>query len=1255
MVKINNEEFRLYDLDSEQTLYERIASTMNTLPKFLIFTTGIPSIEDFSIEQNIVVLDLLDVIKKGDDIASVYKKIKEYQNNTIGTFSISEIIDNYTLLNLKFTNQYIQSDNLPQFEFSLIRDYYTTILKNEITKILDENNITDFIINQDTLNYQWNNKHNREVQFDKIIENNKQLTINTQNRLSQFDDIQKVECTSFNLEKITFDFELNVDNTSSILEIFNTIVLNKNIPFAATNNFYKILKEFKPPIEWVNLFDRSTSFRDKSNDINRETNIILKILEDKKIKNKERYIDIIISMKDINTIKISSEYNKNFISKDKIINSCLDILKTKNDPKNIKEVNVNGVYYMFENINKDVMLDMILNNNIFSKLLSVNEMSISTLASVHIYFENSILGKITLNLTPMKVSTKNIKSLLSSNIDENKIPLNTNMIRIRIKKCDNINKIKDFQNLFSKLIKLYTNEKPSIMEIYKNYGCSLETGDLEDENVKVKVDKKDEKDLQKIDPFVFDKKTKYTTNCSPDRKPRYLPDEEAKIKIEEGKIENIIKFPKEEIVDKTYPRYYICDREPYMYPGLQVNKYKETNELVPYLPCCFLEKQTDKLEYKDYYFTNDIDKTTTSMGSRNIKTSTYIIENFKKPLDRKMFGVLPPNLKKIFLIGDRNNIYYREGMLDTKSSFLNCVMQALDTKKLSNENEFNILPFLEKKRQDLATNTFAGYCAQEMFDYSINEIINKIKNIDEYLDPKLFIHLLELYFDCNIFLFSLQNDGGFIVPNNIQCHYKLKNEKKCIFIIENSALKDSYPRCELIVRYNTSKQIHKSIFDSADDISKLIVDTFDSYIKAYALNTKVSPVNINLQLEKLNITSQIFDAYGKTRILNIIYKSKNISLFTSPIQPLKLDSKFELTDPINKTNIKIAREILDILNATPIQEIKELNNTKIVGKINNVILHILIEDEKVANIYDSAMLNYNKYKKITRYIIEYMYWLFSTFLNETNTEANYIFAKYENIFYDFKNKYIEMDKDFKYEDIKKSFNLENSGIIKNKKLIVKSEDSLKRLFYILRLKLHRNLNEILNYKDKTMIENYYLDITDFSFELSQSIFQGEKVFFRLLNETTRNIIYKKINIIKEDEEYTEYEDKIEDEEEGKEKIINENLENSYFYVTKPYFFKNNTIDSKNIYIAQNIDSYLKGIKISMIWNRDKYNPGINVKINNEDNLNQNFTLYSYTNSNDIQIYNVEGNSNDLNIKIIGYKVDNPDKRLINFYTVLLPL
>jgi hypothetical protein len=275
MVKINNEEFKTYVLDSEQTIYQRIAANMNTLPRFLYFPAGIPTIEDFSIDQNIEVVNLIDIIKKGTDITSVYNEIKKYENKTIGTFSVRDIINYYTILNSNFTEAYNKLLGHEIFGIST--------LKSDIEKISDENNnITD-----NELEIIWKTKRNREGTFNNQIEKNKELTNKTQNKFSSFDDIETLDYTPFNLEKITFEFEINVEDTSSILEIFNTIVLNKNIPFAATNNFYKILKGFKPPIEWVNLFDRSTSFRDRKKDINRETNIILKILEDKKIKNKD--------------------------------------------------------------------------------------------------------------------------------------------------------------------------------------------------------------------------------------------------------------------------------------------------------------------------------------------------------------------------------------------------------------------------------------------------------------------------------------------------------------------------------------------------------------------------------------------------------------------------------------------------------------------------------------------------------------------------------------------------------------------------------------------------------------------------------------------------------------------------------------------------------------------------------------------------------------------------------------------------------
>jgi site-specific recombinase XerD len=41
-----------------------------------------------------------------------------------------------------------------------------------------------------------------------------------------------------------------------------------------------------------------------------------------------------------------------------------------------------------------------------------------------------------------------------------------------------------------------------------------------------------------------------------------------------------------------------------------------------------------------------------------------------------------------------------------------------------------------------------------------------------------------------------------------------------------------------------------------------------------------------------------------------------------------------------------------------------------------------------------------------------------------------------------------------------------------------------------------------------MIQNYYLDITDFKYNNSQIILQGENAFYRLISEDTKNAIYK---------------------------------------------------------------------------------------------------------------------------------------------------
>ena len=87
-----------------------------------------------------------------------------------------------------------------------------------------------------------------------------------------------------------------------------------------------------------------------------------------------------------------------------------------------------------------------------------------------------------------------------------------------------------------------------------------------------------------------------------DIQPKYLTDEEAKIKIEEGKEDNIMRFPKEEI-QGSFPKYYICEDNISKFPGLRDNPFSN-NDVLPYIPCCY-EKDQKNIEgskYRNYYF-----------------------------------------------------------------------------------------------------------------------------------------------------------------------------------------------------------------------------------------------------------------------------------------------------------------------------------------------------------------------------------------------------------------------------------------------------------------------------------------------------------------------------------------------------------------------------------------------------------------------------------------------------------------------------
>lgn len=1243
MVYINNIEIEKYNLDDFNSIINRIASIIQTLPELLYFPENTPTSDDFMSDKNIIVEDLKEDIINAESFDKLYKNIEKKEKGRVKyKLNISDILKYYILLNKNFNYEY---------DIITLQDFDTEKFLNEKFKLLKEiedgKNITLFYINN-IISGRETLKEKFDKDIEKLINNWNDNSVNLK-LFKEFEDIKGVNYSKFELEKIEYTIELKLYNVTSILEIFNLIILNDNIPFATCNNFYKVLKDFIPPIKWKNLFDKSKSYKDKFKNIDREKNIILKILNEKKIKNINSYTEIIINIKEIENknciINITLKYNKYNISKEKIKKNILSIFE-KSKIINEKDNSVNGLFYIpLQTLNKEVMFDLIMNDPLFSSLLVINESNLglsqkeyeNEKISKTIYFENTIIGKVTFKISSNKVENKN--DILNKQ-NKNLYPINSSYLRIKISKANDINKVELFQKLLSKLITLYNQKCNKIVAKYLEYYMNI--GDCKNEFKYNEI--KDKNDL-------FPEG--YKSACQKSVRPTIISEEEAMIAIEEGK--NVLKFPKEETYGIS-PKYFICNipKNPkFIYPGLFVNKLEnDEDKKFQYLPCCYQAVQTNTPEYLNYYEDKDIDIET----EKNKKKGGQDIYKTRKIMELGSHGILPTNISKLFFLSDENAVYYRQGVLRDKNSFISCILNATKNSKLNPE----------KLRKEFIKPEFISCCKQEMYDYTEEEIIELIKNADEYFDPKLFIHILELYFECNIFLFTYENNGKLILPRHTKGYFKNENNNRCIFIFEHmgsQADKAEYPQCEIIVKQpDINKKDTIDIFNYDDKESQYVIKYFNKINTSYILNKYITFNNLNLPWNKLILKSQVIDSYGKTRIINILYEDKYVSILTQPIQPLKL----VISDKIYKTNTITAINLLKNLeyNKKSIREIKDNGTLKeIKFIIGNIDAKILIDDNLIIDKELSILNEYNKFKKLSRYMVEYLYWLFSNYLLKNDIkEIN------DEIFVNFKDEYIEINPDYIYDNdiIPKTFSMNNSSIMLNNKLIVKSEDVLKRLFYILRLSIIRNYDNIISYYKKNMIDNYYIDIIDFSYYNNQVIIEGEKSFIRLISEDNKNIIYDNINIKKEfiedknkDEdseyEYSEDEDDIINTYETikykkKSKLLEINFKKSWDI--NPYFFKNKLINNK-IYLAQNTDSFLKCIEIAKIWNDKKYNPGNNVF---ESNLKK-FTLYSIINKNDIKKYFInEGEDNDLNIKIIGYKILNPSTlKFNNLYTILLDI
>jgi hypothetical protein len=1202
MVRINGKfQVVVQDLDTQQTFITKLAAEMKTLPMYLYFKDGIPDITALhDKDTNIEVEDLLTTIRTTDvsesNLVSFLKELqtkiannKLYKPNFVFDILTPVIAYNKNLSNIP--------DDFQQ-TYSLL---YEEVLKKDKT----------FEVKQSIYDI-WEKRKDTISQITNAIKQNDMKVKSLMKVYKKFYDVEEgVNYTDFELERVNFEFSIDIINMS-IMEIFNQIQLDPTVPFASINNTFKILKDFIPSEDWS---------------VYLETAIVFKVLQKANIADYtyEDFSDAVLAILngpegDIVSVGMTLETSAGYLSREKLIERLLEIIKGvgKITIKNIKEQYVNGVFYIpNRTMNKNVLADLVMNNPIFSSLLATDESDKATKKkgnSLYLYFNHPLTGNMTINITE-KVSVKGDIFLRGKNIKKD-FPYGSTYVRVKVTSAKNIASVILFQNILSKLFVVYDQEYVDVVKFYKTFIPNF--AEKSDKTVYVPPPNLKLKDIA---PEVFVKG--YPPKCP--HQPTVIEDDEVETAVSEGKV--VMRYPKDSN-EGFAQRNYVCNHKLAIYPGLRNNQLGN-KDIVPYLPCCYTKSHEDKKGsiYRHYYYGEEL-RTKMNVGQQDL-----IITNKFVPKDK--YGTLPDDITKLFEVLDPQDgyMFVRKGVDDNKSSFLNCVMEGMyeETNILQYQDKDEREAILYDTREKMATSGYAVCSKQEMYDFTISEIISSIKNPDVLFDPKLFTGMLEEYFNCNIFVFNRNNnrDGQLVLPRHIQAYYKTKRRTKSIFIYEHSGSSSDhseYPRCELIVRWKIGGGGEEDVtyyFPYDSTVSRGVQSVYNDLNKSYALSKEILQTEFPIKNSNLKLINQNIDSYGKCRMLNFKYKNQLGSMLISPIQPLPIPENTSSKVPTKlklETAIKLASELKIIISGQSVVRgfVKELY-----GILGNVNLSIPIEDivpnESIPTLdkgisymesTESVVGSYNKYKKLSRYISEYVFWLFSKYMkskSKTDIELDDIKG-----FFDTNVKII---KDFEYGNVDKSFSM-TSGVMDGNKLVLKSEDTLKRLVYVLRVYVRRFRNKILQYYAKKVIENYYVDVTDFDQYQFQVVLQGDNSVKKWIHEMKRKYIL---------------------------------LESVQISLTGPYFFKNTLVDD-NIYLAQNTDDIRKCISIFQTWKKDKFNPGDSLIDIKELSVTTGFKLYRYVSSNDIKAYKIGIKTSDLSPKVLGYKINDQ-----SYYTILLPL
>ncbi len=864
--------------------------------------------------------------------------------------------------------------------------YYRVMYNKHRTSIIDE--IDNFLGGSTrTISTQYQSWLKQEY---GVREKNMELLselLNLQDQLTS-DDIDNLpKSTVFIISSSKIIYSIAIDDNDDGIKLFDRMKLSIGIPYiyyreSETNVYSKIFRPRSSSVEIQHHHKLNMIVLDEIKTAS-PGKIYMTIWTEKG--SRASYTNAVYTVK-THTLEIAVQE----VWKEKIEQLLRTTFNT--DVIMIDQYKIEGTFSLRQaDLSNASFLDVMLNNQIVNKYLYVGELDTpqslknnfkirftSPMGKANGYVDAS--GKL-IEKRKMVLDT-NIKSTFAKAKSKIKIPIVTidersgkttyeteeyaipesmNLISFRITDSDSIDVIEAFIETSKRIIALYDYQQLDLYAQYKflvNEKTPEEVEFIQETRFGKKekrVGGKKLRTLRAFDEVLFS--TGYAKVCSPNRQPILLQtEEEAKEKESQGFY--VLRFPN---YNNTETFFFQGDKDAgYPYVGVIKNPSVEIEESItkyPYVPCSFTTPQDKSKDMRDWK-SGEISAISARPRPKDIITH--------KILPPGRYGALPPIIEKLARIGDeslddKDIIYGRIGVTKSASSFLQCLLVALDI-FTSGETEYGRLDidkeirfqYVESLRKAVAQQVHPGLLKQELYDYDEKEISNQLGDINVFLDPAIHYRAFEELFDITIFVFTRKEKKHYLeIPRYELFHVRPFENRQVIFIYKHmggQSEKLTMPQCELIYyeriekpkkeisraesrrrRVQKTQKIHEirvsskklrriTVFDDTHKIRELykkIIALHTTY--TWSLDKQDFILRQNL-FSKINFfkdtllsqaTGQYIDRYGKARGFLTTVNSIDIFIAVPPTQPENISMIDILEFNLPRPNVRSVMEIFD--------------------------------------------------------------------------------------------------------------------------------------------------------------------------------------------------------------------------------------------------------------------------------------------------------------------------------------------------------